>query len=57
MKESKYKVGDKIIILTGENKDRIGTVQGHYDTNLIVSFEKETQFSNVHEAEVTKWFD
>lgn len=52
-----YKVGDRVLVLTGDYENRVGTVQGHYGDNLIVSFEKETNYSPIHYAEVVKWFE
>ena len=56
-----YKVNDRVLVLTGDNKDRIGVVKGHYDTNLILEFkgndEMPTYTDKVHYAEVIRWFD
>lgn len=56
-----YKINDRVLVLTGENKDRVGVVKGHYDSNLILEFKPKDGISsyidNVHYTEVIKWFD
>lgn len=59
-KPTDYKVGDRVLVLAGQYKDKIGTVQAHYDANLILEFKPEDRppfMDNVHYAEVIKWFD
>lgn len=50
-----YSVGDRIMVLAGDCKDRVGTVQGHDGNLLIVSFDKESEFKGVHFMNVIKW--
>jgi len=50
-----YSVGDRIMVLVGDCKDRVGTVQGHDGNLLIVSFDKESEFKGVHFMNVVKW--
>ena len=56
-----YKINDRVLVLTGDNKDRVGVVKGHYDSNLILEFkgynEMPTYTDTVHYAEVIRWFD
>jgi hypothetical protein len=52
-----YRVGDRILVLTGDYKDRIGTVQGHDGNTLIISFDKETEYKGIHFMNVIKWFE
>ena len=52
-----FKIGDRVLVLAGDNKDRVGTVQGHDSNLLILSFDKETTFKGVHFMNVVKWFE
>lgn len=52
-----FKIGDRIIILTGDYKDKIGTVQGHDGNILITSFDKETEYKGIHFMNAVKWFE
>ena len=53
-KSTDYRVRDKVLILAGDYKDKIGTVQGHDGNLLIVSFDKESEFKGIHFMNVTK---
>lgn len=52
-----YRVGDRILVLTGDYKDRIGTVQGHDGNMLITSFDNETTYTGIHFMNAVKWFE
>ena len=52
-----FKIGDRIIVLTGDYKDKIGTVQGHDGNMLITSFDKETEYKGIHFMNAVKWFE
>ena len=52
-----FKIGDRIIVLTGDYKDKIGTVQGHDGNILITSFDKETEYTGIHFMNAIKWFE
>ena len=54
-KSTDYRVRDKVLILTGDYKDKVGTVQGHDGNLLIVSFDKESEFKGVHFMNVVRW--
>ena len=52
-----YRVGDKILVLAGDYKNKIGTVQGHDGNMLITSFDKETTYTGIHFMNAVKWFE
>lgn len=52
-----FEIGDRVLVLAGDNKNKVGTVQGHDSNLLILSFDKETTFKGVHFMNVVKWFE
>lgn len=56
-KPMNFKIGDRVLVLAGDDKDKIGTVQGHDNNLLILSFDKEATFKGVHFMNVVKWFE
>ena len=52
-----FKIGDRIIVLTGDYQNKIGTVQGHDGNMLITSFDKETEYTGIHFMNAVKWFE
>lgn len=52
-----YRIGDRILVLTGDYKDRIGTVQGHDGNMLITSFDRDSEYTGIHFMNAVKWFE
>jgi hypothetical protein len=52
-----YRVGDRVLVLLGDYKNKVGTVQGHDGNLLILSFDKDSEFKGIHFMNVIKWFE
>ena len=52
-----YRIGDRVLILLGDYKNKVGTVQGHDGNLLILSFDKNSEFKGIHFMNVVKWFE